>query len=127
MDPPQSRGIPEEIPVSATDKALWEMLVSNGLGNAVAECQAVRVLLRERKIAFGDAAVAAIKTTGAGPLYSATTAFVSLPVVSEDGRTAIAVTSTVSGPLAGGGQLWKMKKESGGNWKTVGMMGLWIS
>ncbi len=60
-------------------------------------------------------------------LYRATSLSLSLATVSTDGMQAIVYSGSVSGPLAGGGQLWWLRRPAGHSWRVVGAVGLWVS
>ena len=60
-------------------------------------------------------------------LYRATSLSLSLAAVSADGLEALVYSGSVSGPLAGGGALWWLRRPLGRPWRVVGTVGLWVS
>lgn len=64
---------------------------------------------------------------GVDGLYAERSVTMSKPVLSPDGKEALLYAAYSSGPLAASGLLYLLRRESGGEWRVAGKIGLWIS
>ncbi|MGR4865171.1 hypothetical protein [Caulobacter sp. LARHSG274] len=60
-------------------------------------------------------------------LYAYRSMTVSVPVLSPDGTEALTYVGGGSGPLAGGGFLWLLRRDPGGVWEVAAWLALWVS
>ena len=96
--------------------------------SAVAVCRSVQDTLQKHKIAFGKKAVEKAQQFKPGTaLFKADVTYVSMPVLFQDGRTAVLVSSSVAGPTAGGGYLQYLQRLPTGQWVVVSSAELWVA
>jgi hypothetical protein len=113
--------------INAPSSTLLSRLEKQDGENAVAACADVRKLLDERHIAYGAEAVdASVKNSPTG-FFKKTIIYLSLPIVSADGREAIYLHSFQSGGRFGTGQVEYRKSDMRGGWVLVGSAELWVS
>jgi len=100
---------------------------------ALDACPELRNLLTDRQIAFGSRAVDEMMAksmaswhNGNG-LYSSFIVSLSLPVLSPDGREALAYESSTAGPLGGGGHIIHLRRNRADRWVVVDELSRWIS
>ena len=92
------------------------------LENAVTRCPAITTVLSERGIWYGNStakSVSAITNPELDPevdQHSKTIASVYLPVLSDNGQTALLVESRSWAPLAGLGLIVKIERQANGEW-----------
>ena len=115
------------IPVKAPADVLLEKLEDRGNFNAVARCASVRQLLTTRQIAFGIETINVAAMPNKEELFKARIESISLPVLSAGGKQAVLAASSVSGPLAGGGQLILFELQRNSQWKVVAFSPLWVA
>lgn len=107
--------------------ALIRRLQKRQIGNAVARCPSVRRLLESRRIKYGSKAVDAVTTSDPSEAFKAAVYTVSVPVVSADGKKAVLVASSVSGPMAAGAFLQLVERRSDDRWTVVASSLLTVS
>lgn len=108
------------------DTQLMSKLELQGDKSAISRCPAIRGLLTERHIPFGDEAM----KTAMGDKraeYSASLESVSLPALSHDGQSALIATSWVKGATEGEGYIELMRRQPSGEWIVVSRAVTWVS
>lgn len=108
-------------------RALLGQLSNDAGQNAITSCASVRAILDRRRIRYGDKAADEAAQPSTGSFYKAELLSISLPVVSRDGKKAVLVSSSASGPLAAGGFLKYLRRLPSGAWVVVSSAGLWVS
>ena len=97
--------------------------------NAVPQCSEITALLRDRNIAYGEDAVSAASAINNPELeeHSKTIANIYLPVLSDDGRSAVLFVSRSWAPLAGIGLIIKIERQDNGEWLPTRTQQIWVS
>lgn len=111
--------------VTPPPAALVEQFASSRR-NAVSVCVSVRKWLAHHRVGFGKVAVKSVRVNADDEL-SAGILTVGLPVVSDDGQTALVYLDSVWGGEAGGGHVYLYRRRERGIWEMVGQQELWIS
>lgn len=119
----------DETPVTKDEIRLLEALAKRrGLSNAAALCANVRSVLKANSVEFGQVAVDRVSgIVHHKAAHSSTIAETFLPVVADDGQTAVIVDGRAWGPLAGLGLIIKLEHQSDGSWQATKTMPLWVS
>jgi hypothetical protein len=92
---------------------------------SAASCAEVQGAAAARKIAV--VAEGPKSVVGPDGLHEVTTYRLSMPVASPMGDEAMMAADSVSGPLAGGGMIFLLRKDSAERWRVVGMKPTWVS
>lgn len=92
---------------------------------SAASCSEVRQAAAARNIEVLAAAPA--RTTGADGLFAKSTYRLSMPVASPTVDEALMAVDSISGPLAGGGVIFLLRKDSAGRWRVAGIKPIWVS
>lgn len=97
--------------------------------NAVTQCSGIRAVLRDRSIAYGEDAVKSASAVLDPQLeeHSKTIADIYLPVLSDDGRSAVLLVSRNWAPLAGVGLIIKIERQDNGEWRPTRAQQVWVS
>ena len=97
--------------------------------NAVTQCSGIRAVLRSRSIAYGEGAVKSASAVLNSQIegHSKTIANIYLPVLSDDGRSAVLFVSRSWAPLAGAGLIIKIERQDNGEWLSTRAQPVWAS
>ena len=112
---------------ASPSQALLRQLSNNAGQNAITSCASVEAALDKRRIKYGDEAAADVAQSFTGSSYKAELLSISLPLVSRDGKEAVLISSSATGPLAAGGFLEYLRRLPSGAWVVVSSAGLWVS
>lgn len=104
--------------------ALATRFLARRPARALTACPNLREEFKRRNIAI-DAKVS--RKPEPGGFFAETSFRLSAPVTSDDGQDALIVEEVVSGPLAAGGLVVHLRRDSGGAWRVVDQRGTWIS
>lgn len=114
-------GRPATPPAASTVKAFLAAKLAS-----VTVCERVREQATLRGVRLGEP-VARGKPSRKTGLYPYTGLEMTVPVISEADREALAYVATSAGPLAGGGFLVLLRRNADGAWQIAGQLSLWIS
>lgn len=126
----------QDIPMSSEERKLIEKLIKRGLGSAITLCPDARSYILDRGASLEDGGnniniekevSEKNKKSYFEKIDHTSRGYVSLPILSSDGRSAYVVASAVSGPLVGGGMLIKLTKGKDGTWQKFSTINLWLS
>lgn len=112
---------------ASPSQALLRQLSNDAVQNAITGCASVRAALNRRGIRYGDKAAGEVAQSSAASSYKAELSSVSLPVVSQDGKEALLISSRASGPLEAVGFLKYLRRLPSGAWVVVSSATLWVS
>jgi hypothetical protein len=124
----------DEVAITPDEIGLFKkLLASQGVENAVTRCPAITAVLSERGISYGDSAVKSVSAITNPELdpevdqHSKTITSLYLPVLSDDGQSALLVDSRSWGPLEGVGLIVKIERQSNGEWLPTRWQMMWVS
>jgi hypothetical protein len=103
------------------------LLIASHAVSAVTACPDLRSYLVSKHVPFGRAAETHATRRLKSGLFRQDVLSFSLPVVTADGREALANVSEVGAPLAGAGFVWHLRRDDNGVWKVTSTLGTWIS
>ncbi|GMN01899.1 hypothetical protein [Erythrobacter sp. MTPC3] len=115
---------------TTADSSLLRKLFETGKAtNAVQQCPSVRKVLNDHRIDYGEGAVRAVSAIEDPNLgqHSKTIADVYLPIVSDDGQSAVLLVSRSWAPLAGAGVVVKIERQDNGEWTPTRVQQIWVS
>lgn len=97
--------------------------------NAVAQCSDITAVLRDRNIAYGEDAANTASAINNPEIeeHSKIIANIYLPVLSDDGRSAVLLVSRSWAPLAGVGLIIKIERQDNGEWLPTRAQQIWVS
>lgn len=97
--------------------------------NAVTQCSDMRTVLRGHGIAYGESAVKSVSAIENRELeeHAKTIANIYLPILSDDGRSALLLVSRNWAPLAGVGLIIKIERQTNGDWLPTRAQQIWVS
>ena len=113
--------------VSGPSSSLLRRLERQKGENAIASCPNIRNILSRRHIGYGPEAVSAAVKNSEGARYRSVIIYLSLPIVSADGKEAVFVRSFQSAGLFGAGKVVYMTSGKDGKWKPLASAQLWVS
>jgi len=125
----------QDIPYKSAKKTLAEkqllrsFLQNPKLKNAVTVCPSLQQFLRKNSVMIGQNAIERViaQKDGETNQYPRSIAAQSMPVLSDDGQSAMMFASRVYAGLAGGGLIIKIERRPSGEWQPTRAQVVWIS
>lgn len=127
---PWSDGSFSEIEKTHDEIVLMRSLLAQASSpNAVPRCVALREVLNDHEVAFGEDAVNAVSAIvhPQGDGHSKAVAAVYLPVLSKDGQSALLFASRTWGPLGGVGLIIKVERQANDQWLPTRAQVVWVA
>lgn len=97
--------------------------------NAVTQCPTFEAVLKERGISYGESAVKSVSAfeNPEREEHAKAIAAVHLPIVSDEGGSAMLIVSRIWAPLAGVGYIVKIERQSDGAWLPTKAFMIWVA